>query len=211
MVTDGEAGLDMALMWAYDVAPVEGSVTTLVKDLRRRLKAAGVKPDPIETVYGLGYRLKPNPRATPASAWGEQIDPKPDSVLPASSTAQSSSAQRVNEVVQQVDSKFRASWAERLEALEVAANTLQTGEYIRQQQDALASVHKLVGGLGTFGYDKAAAVAETLEESVRQHLEQEAQWTRRFSELLEQLQRELAQAAESSSADCADTGKAQKE
>jgi DNA-binding response OmpR family regulator len=50
-------------LWAYDDAPVEGSVTTLVKDLRRRLKAAGVEPDPIETVYGLGYRLKPEPQA----------------------------------------------------------------------------------------------------------------------------------------------------
>ncbi|MGF1568031.1 MAG: helix-turn-helix domain-containing protein [Nodosilinea sp.] len=49
-------------LWAMDDVPVEGSVTNLIKDLRQRLKAAGIVPNPIETVYGLGYRLKPAPK-----------------------------------------------------------------------------------------------------------------------------------------------------
>uniref|UniRef100_A0A8T6QTW9 Response regulator transcription factor n=1 Tax=Lyngbya confervoides BDU141951 TaxID=1574623 RepID=A0A8T6QTW9_9CYAN len=64
-------------LWSFDDAPVEGSVTTLIKDLRRRLKVAGMTEDPIETVYGLGYRLKPCPHEALSSAtaadWGTPL------------------------------------------------------------------------------------------------------------------------------------------
>lgn len=179
-------------LWSYDDAPVEGSVTTLVKDLRRRLKAAGLSEDPIETVYGLGYRLKPNPReALPPPA--APARPAAATQLIAAATLKQAAEQRIKEVMQQVDAKFRASWAERLAVLETAAQALQAGDCTReQQQAALATVHKLVGGLGTFGYDRAAAVAETLEASLRQHLKQEAEWANQFTELLTELEQELS-------------------
>lgn len=179
-------------LWSYDDAPVEGSVTTLVKDLRRRLKAAGLSEDPIETVYGLGYRLKPNPReALPPPA--APVRPAAATQPIAAATLKQAAEQRIKEVMQQVDAKFRASWAERLAVLETAAQALQAGDCTReQQQAALATVHKLVGGLGTFGYDRAAAVAETLEASLRQHLKQEAEWANQFTELLTELEQELS-------------------
>ncbi|MCU0526045.1 MAG: response regulator [Elainella sp. Prado103] len=48
-------------LWSMEETPVEGSVTNLIKDLRQRLKSAGMTTDLIETVYGLGYRLKTAP------------------------------------------------------------------------------------------------------------------------------------------------------
>jgi DNA-binding response OmpR family regulator len=48
-------------LWSIDDSPVEGSVTNLIKDLRQRLKSAGLEEDVIETVYGLGYRLRQAP------------------------------------------------------------------------------------------------------------------------------------------------------
>jgi DNA-binding response OmpR family regulator/HPt (histidine-containing phosphotransfer) domain-containing protein len=183
-------------LWAYDDAPVEGSVTTLVKDLRRRLKAAGVEPDPIETVYGLGYRLRPEPQAESASLPTRQAGNEGAPIPSPSSAAKDIAEQRVKDVLQRVDAKFRASWAERLAVLEAAATSLQGGDCNRKQQEsALAAVHKLVGGLGTFGYDDAAAVAETLEDSLMQHLKQEAQWANQFSELLAKLKQQLGQEA----------------
>lgn len=192
-------------LWAYDDAPVEGSVTTLVKDLRRRLKAVGVAPDPIETVYGLGYRLKPEPKSQlPISS--SEAPHRQETAAPQTAALQNSKEQRLKVVVQQLDAKFRASWAERLAVLEGAANSAQAGDCTRkQQQAALASVHKLVGGLGTFGYDKAAVIAETLEESLMQHLERDAQWTRQFGEMLGKLKLELSQATDSHPLESADT------
>jgi len=199
-------------LWAYDDAPVEGSVTTLVKDLRRRLKAAGVEPDPIETVYGLGYRLRPEPEAESSPPPIKQTGGEGAPDLSPSSTAKAAAEQRVKEVLQQVDAKFRASWAERLAVLEAAAASLQSGDGTREQQEAaLAAVHKLVGGLGTFGYDDAAAIAEVLEAALRQHLEQEAQWANQFADRLGQLQQALGQAAKSGSGKAAITGIIQNE
>jgi DNA-binding response OmpR family regulator len=45
-------------LWDRQEAPSEEAVRTHIKCLRRKLKAAGVPADFVETVYGFGYRLK---------------------------------------------------------------------------------------------------------------------------------------------------------
>ncbi|GAP94573.1 response regulator [Leptolyngbya sp. NIES-2104] len=45
-------------LWSIDACPGEGTVTNLIKDLRRKLKTAGMQTDLLETVYGMGYRLR---------------------------------------------------------------------------------------------------------------------------------------------------------
>ncbi|MCU0568340.1 MAG: response regulator [Oculatellaceae cyanobacterium Prado106] len=48
-------------LWTYEEMPGEEAVRTHIKGLRHKLKAAEVSSDVIETVYGIGYRLKPLP------------------------------------------------------------------------------------------------------------------------------------------------------
>ncbi|MFW6359454.1 MAG: response regulator transcription factor [Chroococcales cyanobacterium] len=45
-------------LWSFEETPTEDTVKTHIKSLRQKLKAVGAPPDFIETVYGLGYRLK---------------------------------------------------------------------------------------------------------------------------------------------------------
>ncbi|AFY92082.1 response regulator [Chamaesiphon minutus] len=45
-------------LWTYEDAPSEEAVRTHIKGLRHKLKAAGAPIDFVETVYGIGYRLK---------------------------------------------------------------------------------------------------------------------------------------------------------
>lgn len=45
-------------IWSIEACPGEATVTNLIKDLRRKLKSAGMQTDLLETVYGMGYRLK---------------------------------------------------------------------------------------------------------------------------------------------------------
>ena len=47
-------------VWALEDIPEEDAVKAHIKRLRQKLKAAGASSDFIETVYGLGYRLKDN-------------------------------------------------------------------------------------------------------------------------------------------------------
>jgi two-component system, OmpR family, response regulator len=51
----------MENLWSFDEPPEEDAIKALIKRLRQKLKAAGAVDDFIETVYGLGYRLKQNP------------------------------------------------------------------------------------------------------------------------------------------------------
>ncbi|MBE9129083.1 response regulator transcription factor [Coleofasciculus sp. LEGE 07092] len=47
-------------LWSFDDPPGEDAVKVHIKDLRKKLRIAGAPPDLIQTVYGLGYRLKQN-------------------------------------------------------------------------------------------------------------------------------------------------------
>jgi DNA-binding response OmpR family regulator len=49
-------------LWIGDDSPGEEAVRTHVKGLRHKLKLAGLTQDPIETIYGVGYRLRPTPQ-----------------------------------------------------------------------------------------------------------------------------------------------------
>jgi len=48
-------------VWTFDEPPTENTVRAHIKSLRQKIKKAGA-PDLIETVYGLGYRLKAEER-----------------------------------------------------------------------------------------------------------------------------------------------------
>ncbi len=45
-------------LWSFEDLPNEDAVKTLIKRLRQKLVKIGAPSDTIETVYGLGYRLK---------------------------------------------------------------------------------------------------------------------------------------------------------
>lgn len=47
-------------LWSLDDPPSEETVKVHLKALRKKLKAAGAPTDLVETVYGMGYRLKQN-------------------------------------------------------------------------------------------------------------------------------------------------------
>ena len=48
-------------LWTFEDPPNEDAVKALLKRLRQKLVRAGAVPDIIETVYGLGYRMKSRP------------------------------------------------------------------------------------------------------------------------------------------------------
>jgi DNA-binding winged helix-turn-helix (wHTH) protein len=48
-------------LWVGDENASEEAVRTHIKGLRHKLKLAGMTTDPIETIYGVGYRLRPAP------------------------------------------------------------------------------------------------------------------------------------------------------
>ncbi|WP_013322392.1 response regulator transcription factor [Gloeothece verrucosa] len=48
-------------LWPFERLPEEATVKAHIRSLRQKLEACGAPSDVIETVYGLGYRLKEKP------------------------------------------------------------------------------------------------------------------------------------------------------
>nr|WP_242024760.1 response regulator [Leptolyngbya sp. FACHB-60] len=151
-------------LWTIDDSPTEGAVTNLVKDLRNRLKRSGMVENVIQTVYGLGYRLRDLPPSLAGleaaklgdfhrSSGGAQTKTKPVIIAPKS------------KALDAIAARFQASIQQRLAVVEAAVRSLQAGN-LPSQQRAIAQdeAHRLAGGLGTFGYDEGSTYARQIEQ-----------------------------------------------
>jgi diguanylate cyclase (GGDEF)-like protein len=129
-------------LWAYEDVPGEEAVRTHIKGLRQKLKAVGAPSDVVETVYGIGYRLKP------LSAAAINLSPTPKSPE------------------QELRAKLSAVWhrckdriSEQIFIIEQAAGNLD----LATQQPAAQQAHTLAGSLGTFGFTEGSRLAKEME------------------------------------------------
>ncbi|MGF1480753.1 MAG: response regulator [Cyanophyceae cyanobacterium] len=167
-------------LWTLEASPGEETVTAHIKGLRQKLKAAGIA-DPIETVYGIGYRLKPTPQAA-ASAQHQ--------ALPLSSQeAQQQVQAKVSTVWERVQEKL----SQRVTAIEEATTVLLKSRLSRQQRlQAQQAAHKLAGSLGMFDLDEGSRLAREIEQLLQQRSlsnPQRRQLTHLIGALRQELQR----------------------
>lgn len=137
-------------LWALENIPTENAVRAQIKGLRKKLKEVGVE-DCIETVYGLGYRLKEAEAGKRNNKTREQGEPPLDS----------QSQQQISTFWEQ----YREQYCDRLSIIEQAISALQTStltEELRQQ--AQREAHTLKGSLGLFGLDRASELSREIEQ-----------------------------------------------
>ncbi|MBF1999885.1 MAG: PAS domain-containing protein [Synechococcales cyanobacterium M58_A2018_015] len=178
-------------LWSAEDSPLESAVTTHIKDLRRKLKAGGLTTELIETVYGLGYRLKPPP--TTGSSAGLAADrPNRSSDSSASALTQSSANLPPDlTAVQQVLARFRSTLTDQIAVLQQFGLALQAGSQeapLRQQ--AQQEAHKLAGSLGIFGYPQGSDWARELEQLLAAADPIEVN---RYQQLVQAIEQQLAQ------------------
>ena len=136
-------------LWGLADAPTDRAINTYIKDLRKKLKAAGLTEEMIETIYGMGYRLKPSPKR-------QNIETH--------STAQPQIAKDQSSAIATLLKRFQGVCEERLVILEQAQNKLLAQSLETElQQLARQESHKLVGSLGSFGYPEGSKLARSLE------------------------------------------------
>jgi DNA-binding response OmpR family regulator len=151
-------------IYSLDDSPSDATVTNLVKDLRRKLKAAGLTHEMIGTVYGFGYRLKAAPELNSPSFNNEATE---------KDTAQK----------QQILERFRDCLEERIAEIDEALGALETGELRDQQrQSVIAQAHQLAGTLGMFGATGATELMQTIEQLLM-GIEQDADSLAQVSQL----------------------------
>ena len=167
-------------LWNITESPTEGTVSTHIKSLRQKLKAAGLN-DPIDTVHGLGYRLQ----VAPVSK--QPISKQPISKQPISKQ------QQATDFVKSVWRESKATYIELAEGLIQVLGGKSDRISVGCQRQAEGFAHKLAGGLGIFGQVEGSRVALLLERMLCEgNLSSEAVIQLRILslQLLKMLQRE---------------------
>ncbi|WP_017318524.1 response regulator [Mastigocladopsis repens] len=182
-------------LWSFEEPPGEDTVRTHLKGLRMKLRKAGVTNDPIETVYGIGYRLKAAGEREVGEvgevkgAGGENTSSSPSS--PSSLTPEEIK-QHTQRITASVWERTKDKLSDRVTVIEQATTALL--------QDALedellfkahAEAHKLAGSLGLFGFGYGSHLAQQIEELLEAEEPLVQQQKLHLSELVVALRREL--------------------
>jgi DNA-binding response OmpR family regulator len=173
-------------LWALDKYPGEEAVNTHIKVLRQKLKAAGLTSRVIETVYGMGYRLKSTQNAKNEVAQPPTQAPRIKTHL--SALERQEAEAKVAESVAKVWELFKVHWQDQLSLLRQVSNQLATGDADRDLvKQANIAAHRLVGALGTFGRPEGTEVARRIETLLTDDVEPDPSTALQLSNLIERL------------------------
>jgi diguanylate cyclase (GGDEF)-like protein len=171
-------------IWSFEEPPSEDTIRSHIKGLRHKLKTAGVQDDPIETVYGIGYRLRPvESKRKAGKPEKTRAEKEPDEGR-ATIAAQAGIYHIWNQVKETVD--------RRVAVVERAVTLLlqnQLSEELRQQ--AAQETHKLAGSLGMFGAEQGSRLAQEIEPLLHQGRSLSRQQKQHLVELVTALRRAL--------------------
>ena len=147
-------------LWSFEDIPSGDAVRTHVKGLRQKLKAGGAPKDLIETVYGLGYRLRAIEPET-AGAMDE-------SGSPAESKSPPSNKPELVAAIAAAWDRHQDTMQERLDILEATAAAVEANQLSAELQAAGRSqAHKLSGSMGCFGFTEGSRIAQELEQLLK--------------------------------------------
>lgn len=134
-------------LWAGEDPPGSEAVRTHIKGLRQKLKKAGLAKDTIQTVYGVGYRLK------------SDVEKRSDLVQ----TVQKK--QDRTETITKTWERFKDLAFQRSSDLQDLVIALTEDGVTTEIHDrAKNSAHKLAGSLGCFGFPEGSRIAKELEQ-----------------------------------------------
>lgn len=157
-------------IWPSGEFPQEEAVSTQIKGLRQKLKAAGMTADLIETVYGLGYRLKAPPDDSPSHRMSQEEAGRgvQAGAVPIDRVDKPQAQAKVLAVVQQMWGNFKESLGSQMTLFEQAIAQISTGTLDGElHSKAQAQAHRLIGSLGSFGLPKGSEVARQIEQLLR--------------------------------------------
>ncbi|WP_254565077.1 response regulator [Oscillatoria sp. HE19RPO] len=171
-------------LWSFDDSPTENAVTVHIKDLRQKFKAIGIDNDPIETVYGLGYRLKPATEPNPETPETE--------TAPGSKTPTPGKKLQAIASIAQILEKYRPRLNQQIALLRQTYNALAAGKLTDELQErAIQDAHKLAGSLGPFGYLEGSNLARKIEYLLMSQTPLGTAETQQLEQLTQALSEEL--------------------
>jgi DNA-binding response OmpR family regulator/HPt (histidine-containing phosphotransfer) domain-containing protein len=178
-------------LWSFEEPPTEDTVRSHLKGLRQKLKAAGIVDNPIETVYGIGYRLKAVDKDS--DSLDNQKNNRKSQNPKSSSAAARSAIQNQTEIgVQNIWQQVKETMNQRVSAI-AQATTMVLQDRLSEELrgEAQREAHKLAGSLGMFGSDKGSLLAKEIESLFESGVRLENHQAQHLSELVAALRQEL--------------------
>jgi DNA-binding response OmpR family regulator/HPt (histidine-containing phosphotransfer) domain-containing protein len=182
-------------LWSYEETPSEEAVRTHIKGLRHKLKAVGAPHDLVETVYGIGYRLK----SSHSPATMESVEVAPDrhnDVVVARSSPPNSGEVAQSDTPQLLTAiwdRYYDQTIDRVEIVDRAIAALKAGSLSTETRlQACQSAHALAGALGTFGLPLGSQAAKQIELLLDANLDLTPAQIPQLQSGLEDLRREIA-------------------
>jgi diguanylate cyclase (GGDEF)-like protein len=176
-------------IWSHKKTPGEEAVRTQIKGLRQKLKAAGADRDLIETVYGIGYRLKPLLQNQSEDADTTQASQDIDLQI------HNSIRQQTQLGISEIWERFQSRIAEQVGIIEKAVDTWDHPQ--PDQADllsaAVAESHTLSGSLATFGFSQGSLLSRQIEQVLREQLACKTLEVKHLQELVANLRQEISQ------------------
>jgi DNA-binding response OmpR family regulator len=158
-------------LWEMEETPTESAISSHIKAIRQKLKAAGATQDLIETMYGFGYRMRPlemdrnsEPEAKVNSAEQKEFD-----ALTAETSdrqqAEAELAQTSKAMMLELWLQFQDSFGEKIDILDRVIHALHQDRLTNEDRElARQTVHKLVGSLGVYGFPQGSILARQIED-----------------------------------------------
>jgi DNA-binding response OmpR family regulator/HPt (histidine-containing phosphotransfer) domain-containing protein len=162
-------------LWTYEDAPSEEAVRTHIKGLRHKLKAAGAPTDFVETVYGIGYRLKAIDPAPVDSVNSIELDLNPDPItakkaapidLPVTHRPATPAPVAADplDFLTAIWNRHYPEMLDRVASIDRVLINLTDRSFTPEiRHQAWQSAHTLAGSLGTFGLTLGSKVAKQIE------------------------------------------------
>jgi len=170
-------------LWGFDDAPTDRAINTHIKEIRKKLKAGGLTEEIIETVYGMGYRLKPFSQSTPSDSNNSGSD----------DTRKNKSPRGEGSGIDKVLERFRGVFHQQVAVIAQAKTALLAESLeVELQQAARQEAHKLAGSMASYGYPKGSQLARSAEHLLMKDPPFTAVEITRLSEVVTALQQELA-------------------
>jgi DNA-binding response OmpR family regulator/HPt (histidine-containing phosphotransfer) domain-containing protein len=170
-------------LWTYEDAPSEEAVRTHIKGLRHKLRAAGAPTDLVETVYGIGYRLKSLDHFSEKCGLGvspskapfqditcppilidSQLDVLPPAIDVSPNVSQKSSIEDPLQFLTGIWNRHYPQMLDRVASIDRVITATEDRSLTPEiRHEACHCAHNLAGSLGTFGLPLGSKVAKQLE------------------------------------------------
>lgn len=178
-------------LWSDQESPGEETITTHVKNLRQKLKAAGASVGFIQKVYGLGYRLQPLSELETQ----EESFRKAPLTSPSPQKETTLTTNNVQASLNKLWQKYEDTFRSQVEVLRIASTALIEDRLTQElRQKAKQEAHRLAGSLGIFGFAEGSKLAGMLEQLLEITGGMTQAQVGRFSQQVEQLQQVINQA-----------------